>query len=162
EVERPALRPGVVLADRGQVVQDPDRAAMSGRHQVIPLHGQVVDRSDRQVAAKRTPRDAAVERHVDACLRAAIQQVGAHGVLPDDAAELVGREPAVEPLPCDAEVAGPPEVGLEVVQLVPLGRDIGGSPLLCRSLPPAYTSPPRAVLRWYVAPPGAAPARHTD
>ena len=49
------------LAQRCDIVEDPERAAVSGRDQVAVLDREVVDRDERQVAPQRLPVPAVVE-----------------------------------------------------------------------------------------------------
>ena len=61
-------------AQRREVVQDPDRAAVRAGDQVGPLDQQVVDRRDRQVELEALPVRAVVERDVEAGLGAGVEQ----------------------------------------------------------------------------------------
>ena len=71
----------VQLAQGREVVEDPERPAVRGDHQIIVFDHQVVDGSGRQVQLERLPATAVVKRHEDADFRAGIEQALALGVL---------------------------------------------------------------------------------
>ena len=100
------------------VVQDPERAAVRGRHQVGVLQLQVIDRDDREAAAHARPVSAVVGREEHASLRADIEQPLGHGIGADDAGDLVLRQIAVDRLPALAAIAALEQVGLVVGKLV--------------------------------------------
>jgi hypothetical protein len=55
------MRGGIDLAQRGNVVQHPERAAMSGGDQIIAVNFEVVDRDHRQIELELLPVAAVVK-----------------------------------------------------------------------------------------------------
>ena len=74
-------RDRIGLAQRRDIVEDPESAAMGGHNQVIALHQEVMDRRDGQVQLQRLPGCAVVQREEDAKLSARIEQAPSHRVL---------------------------------------------------------------------------------
>ena len=115
------------LAQRRDVVQDPERAPVGRRDEVAVLDHEVVHRDDRQVAAQRLPVGAIVERHPHPVLGAREQEAAPYRVFPHDAHELRRGDPAHRLPPRLAVVAGPVDVGRPVLELVAVGRQVGGA-----------------------------------
>src|ERR1700687_1131520 len=76
------------LPKRGKVVQNPERPTVGRRNQVAFLYGEIVNGNDRQVASKRLPVGAVVERHPDSPFRSRVKESGALGILAQHASEL--------------------------------------------------------------------------
>ena len=129
EVRPGALHPIRPLPDRGDVVEDPESAAVGRGDQVRKalLDRQPVDRGVGQVRLQGLERPAVVEGDVHRVLRPQEQQAGAHRVLPDGVGVAVGvlREVLPEPAPARAEVPGLVGVGVRVADLVEIHRHVG-------------------------------------
>ena len=111
-------------SQRGEVVEDPDRAAVRAGDQIAILDHQIVKRRHRQIELEAIPVRAVVERNVEAGLGSGEEQTRLGGVGPDDAGEVVVGDAVVDPRPVLAVVAGDVEIGLEVVVLVAGRGDI--------------------------------------
>jgi len=74
------------LPQRRQVVQNPERAPVRRRDQVVVFHFQIVHRHGRQVLLQRFPVRAVVERHQHSRLRPRVEQPFAFRVLAHHAA----------------------------------------------------------------------------
>ncbi len=68
------------LAQRADVIKHPERAAMSGNHQIVAVDDEIVDRSRRQVELQRLPVCAVVKRSPRARFRAGIEEAFALGI----------------------------------------------------------------------------------
>src|SRR5579859_41425 len=86
-----------------------------------------MDRRGRQIEFQRLPVSAIVEGDVDAIFRAGEEQALVLGVFANDVGEAGVRETVGDSRPGFAEVGGPEDVGLEVVQLVAIDGDVGGA-----------------------------------
>src|SRR5580693_9974978 len=62
------------LAQRTDVIQNPERPSMRGYHKVVFLDDEVVYRGGRQVQFERPPVRAAIERNVNAVFGSSIEQ----------------------------------------------------------------------------------------
>ena len=89
------------------------------------VNAHVADARARQVELQRLPPRAVVERHVDAGFRPRVQQSAPNGILPDAPRVGARRDASVDRGPCLTVVRRPPEIRLEVVLLITVGRQIG-------------------------------------
>ena len=97
------------LPQRRDVIQDPVRTPVRGRHHVAVLQFEVAHRRDRQVEAQRVPALPVVEAHPHAApLRTGVEQPGLLRVLAHDPHEIVLREPRVDAAPRRPVVCGCP------------------------------------------------------
>jgi hypothetical protein len=62
------------LAQRRDIVENPERASVRGQHEIVVFDDQIVDRRDRQVDLQRAPVRSVVEGDEDAALGAGIEQ----------------------------------------------------------------------------------------
>jgi hypothetical protein len=83
----------VELAQRRQVVEDPERPAVRARDEVATPHDEVADRAVGQIELQRLPALAVVERHEHARLGAGVEQPAPLGVLAHDVDETAARNP---------------------------------------------------------------------
>ncbi len=147
------------LVQRRQVVEDPERAAVRGHHEVGVLHDQVVDRHDRQVAAQALPRAAVVERDPHAAFGARVEQTAPVRILADRARDLSGRDAVGDALPRPAVVVGLEQVGMRIGELVAGRRHVAGGRVVRRRLDHADQRPLGQVGRRHPFPRPAAIAR---
>jgi hypothetical protein len=111
------------LPQNREVVQNPEAAAVRRGYEVAVFHREIVHRHGREVSLEGAPRRSPIERHPDAALGTGVEQVGAVRILAHHPGELRRRDSRVDPAPGDPVVVGPPEVGPEIVELVPVARD---------------------------------------
>ena len=78
--------------ERREVVEDPERAALRGEHEVFVRELDVGDRRGGQVQLEGLPVGAVVERNVHAEFGAGVEQPGAVGIFADHACRLVGGD----------------------------------------------------------------------
>ena len=151
------------LAERRQVVEDPERAALGGDDQVVALHDHVGDRDDGQVALERLPVRAVVERDVEAGLGAGVEQAAADRVFAHDAREGRVGDAGDDLRPglcrsrwsCRCTAA-------EVVELVHRRRDVGRALVVRRDIDGVDADPLRDALRRDVVPGLPVVAREVD
>src|SRR6185369_1920809 len=77
------LNPVVPLAQRTDVVEDPEGAAVGGDDEVVALHDQVADGDGREVELEGLPARAVVEGDEHAGLGPRVEQALAPGILAD-------------------------------------------------------------------------------
>ena len=82
---------GFELAQRRDVVHDPECAPLGRDHEVVVADHQIRDRDDRQICLERPPTAAVVEGHVQGALHAGKEQAGPNVVFADDAHEMILR-----------------------------------------------------------------------
>ena len=75
-----------------QIIENPERPPVRGRHQVVLFHYQVVDRHDRQVALQGLPGRTLVKGDVETRFRAGIEQTASRRILTDHTRKIVGRD----------------------------------------------------------------------
>src|SRR5215203_5552551 len=115
------------LVEDGDVVEDPEGAAVGADDEVALGEDHVVDGDDGEVAAEALPGGAVVGGKVDAGLGAGVEEAFAGGVFADDPGEVVGGDAACDLGPGGAKVGGLEEVGGEVVELVAGSGQVGGA-----------------------------------
>ena len=163
--EQVQLRGGDVvlpLPERGEIVQDPEGAALRRHDEVSVLHDEVGDRHDREVPLEAGPRPAVVQGEVETGLRSREEEALPPGVLADDAREGVAGDTGVDPSPGRPEVGRFPEVGSEVAELVERSGEVRRPGGVGRGLDRVHLGPLGEPLRRHVLPRRAAVARHVD
>ena len=136
------------LAQAGDVVQDPDAAAVRRRDQVVVagVDEQVVDRDRGQVEPERRPALAAVAAEEDAELGAQEEQVLGLEVLADDVDRLAVGDAGRDRGPGLAVVRRLEDVDVEVVGAVAVEGHIAGALVEVGGLDPAAPQPGRHAL----------------
>ena len=104
------------LAERGDVVQDPERPAVRGHHEIAVVHHQVAHGGDGQVEPQRLPTIAVVRRDVHPALGAGVQEPAARGILPHGVHHLVGGDARDDFRPRDSAVLRAIHVRSEVIE----------------------------------------------
>ena len=99
---------------------------MGGDNQVIVLNHQIVNRRDRQVQLQRLPVGAVVEGYINAGFGPGIKQTFFPGINPNCPNIGSLRDPVYNRTPGFSEVVRLENVGFEVVQPMPIDRDICG------------------------------------
>ena len=140
------------LAQRRDVVQDPERAAVGGDHEIVAVHHQVVNRRDGQVELQRLPVRSVVEGCVHAALRAGKQQALASGIFPHRAHVEVLRNAVHQQRPGLAEIRGLIDIGLLIVELVTVHRHVSRAGIVRRRVDDADHAPLRQRFRRHVGP----------
>ena len=116
------------LADRREVVEDPERAPVRREREVPVLDDEIVERHDRQrPALPPVPPGPTVVRDVEADFGPRVEEAGDLRVLADRSHERIGRDAGGDLRPSAAIVLGLVDVRTEVVVLVAVGRDVGGA-----------------------------------
>jgi hypothetical protein len=113
------------LANRGEVIEDPEAAALGGDDEIVVLDHQVGDRHHRQLELQRLPVAAVIPGHGDAGLRPRVEQALARGILPHHAHEGVFGQAGRALDPGLAVVVGDVHKRAEVVELVAVRRQVG-------------------------------------
>ena len=131
-------------------------------HQVVSLDHQVVNRRARQIELQALPVSSAIEGRKHTGLGGRIQQVASGRILAHHVNECALREAAANWRPGLASVAGPEDVGLEVIELVTVDRDIRGVGVVTRRLDHAHRAPRRHLGRRHVGPAAAVVAGEVD
>jgi len=158
--QRRRVRLGGQGAQAGQVIQDPEGAAMGADDQVIVLDLHVVHRHHRQPARHALPGGTIVQREEHAGFGAREQQPLPHGIGPHHAGDLALREVAVGRLPRAPAIAGAVQIGLVVAQLVARGGHVHRIGIMRARLHAADIGQLRQIGRRHVAPIVAAGALH--
>ena len=150
------------LTERGEVVENPERASVRRRDQVTFLDGEIVNGNDRQVATQRLPVGAVVERYPDPSLRSCVQEARALGVFAQNASELRRGDPVRDRCPRCAVVVGLIQVRLHVVELIPVCGDVRRARRESRRVDHRDARPLRQAGRRHVLPAFSAVARDVD
>src|SRR5439155_6338546 len=106
------------LAQGRNVIEDPERAAMSSDHQVVVLDHDIVDGYNGQIQAQALPMCSVVERHVETCLSSGIEQAAPHRVLADHTRKVVVRYSSRDLRPGLPKIIGLVKIGSEIVLFV--------------------------------------------
>ena len=114
---------GVLLPERGEVVEDPEGAPLGGRDQVAVAHLEVGDRHGGD-PLEGVPARAVVHREPGAGLSARVEQSAPLGILAHHAHGLAGAQAVDEPSPGAAVVGGAIDVRRRVADAIPTERDI--------------------------------------
>ena len=128
------------------------------RH-VARFHPDVVYRRIRQTVLQRLPVVAVVERHVEAVLRAGVEQAAARRILAYHVGVIVGRNAGDDLRPGAAEVVGPEQVRGKVLQQRLLDRHVCRPRIRSRRINLADAAEIRHVLGRDVGPGFSAVAR---
>ncbi len=153
---------GGELAQRRDVVENPERAPVCRCHQVAVLDGQIVDRHNRQVAAQPLPVGAVVEGHPHTALGAREQQALPHRIFAHHAHEFARRDAGDDLGPGLSEVGGLPDIGRQVLELVAVGGDVRRPHRVVRRLDDRDTREVAQLFRRDVAPGFAAVLAEVD
>ena len=140
------------LAQRCDVVEDPDAAAVRADHQIVVLHHEIAHRRDREVEAQRLPVVPVVERELDPLFRRGVEHALAHRVLAHGVDEMAVGDAVDDELPALAAVMRAVNVGLAVVEAVPINRDVSGFGIEVRGLDDADLGPRRERFRGDILP----------
>src|SRR6185312_13539272 len=147
------------LTERADVVDHPDTTAVRADDEIVAIDLEIAHRSDGQVELDRLPVVAVVERHERAALGAGEEQALAHVVFFDRVDVDAGRESGRDPLPGLAEVARAIDVGLEVLELVPVDAGVGDVLIEVRRFDHRHATPRRDRRRRDIVPRLAVVAR---
>ena len=108
-------------------------------------HVDVADRAARQVQLKRPPALPVVERDEHAGLGAGIEEPAPHRIFAHHVQEAAVRDAARDPGPRSAAVPGPQDDRREVVDAVPVDRDVSGLRVEVRRLDDRHLRPRRQI-----------------
>jgi hypothetical protein len=147
-VERPAIAQAVVterrgegpsfhrrhLADRRQVVENPERPAVGRDHQVVVLHPQIVDGHGGEVRFQRFPGRTVVARQHHAALGANVEEAAPLRVFAHCVQVHVRGQPRGEALPRLPVVRRLVQVRAHVVEAVRVHDHVGGAGVETRRL----------------------------
>ena len=142
----------VELADRREVVQHPEGAAVRSDDEVAVLRVDVADRAIGQVDLQRLPVLAVVERDEDAGLGAGVEEALAGRVLPNDVDVAARGNPLRDQRPALPAVASPVDVRVDVVDPVPVDGRVDRPGVEVRGLEDADLRPGGEGLRRDVLP----------
>src|SRR6516164_2121128 len=112
------------LADRRQIIEDPESAALSGGDEIRVMDGQVGNRDDREVQLQGLPGRADIKGYEHTGLRSRVQQASLYRILAHHTDERRVRNAAADDGPRRAIVSSLIDVWLEVVQLIPGRRHV--------------------------------------
>ena len=140
------------LPQRREVVQYPERTAVSRGDEIAFLDSEIVHRDDRQVAAQSLPAGSVVEAQPRAALSPGVQQTRPLGILANDAHELSRRDAVGDELPRRPVVGRPVDVRAQVVHLIMIGRDIRRSGVEVRRLDDRNAAPFGKSRRSHIGP----------
>ena len=135
------------LAQRRNIIKNPERPAVRGQNKLVVFHHQVVNRRSRQVELQRAPVCAVIERNEHTSLGAGIKQPAFLGVFADCTYKRVLWNAAYDSRPALAVVVGLIDVRTQVVILVAVNRQVGSSGIVRRGVDEADTAPFRQILR---------------
>ena len=147
------------LPQRREVVEDPERPAMRGRHEIVGVDAQVAHTHARQVELQRLPPRAVVHRDVHAGLRCSEQQTAPDDVLPDRARVRSHGNARVDARPRPAVIVRPVQIRTEVVELVARGGHVRDRRVVARRLDAIHARVLRHPLRRHLLPAPASVAR---
>src|SRR5215471_6993245 len=150
------------LAQRTDIVKDPERAPVSRRDQVVVLYSEVVNRRIGQVQLQGLPVRTVIDREVHAGLGTGIKQTFDLGVFADGSRVSASRNARTDARPGLAKVVRLIDKRCEIVELVEVHSRVCGTGVEMRSLDDAYKSPFGHVLRRDVFPGLAVIARKLD
>ena len=122
------------LAQRSDVVEHVERAAVGGDHHVVAFDHDIGDLRIGQIEREGLPLRAIVEGNVDAVLGAGEQQALAAGIFAHGVHEIVFGDAVDDLGPGLAVVGGLEDVGLAVVVLIILHRHVGGAGIVRRGV----------------------------
>ena len=140
------------LAERAEVVEDPEGAAVGGDDEIVVLDDEIVDRGGGQIQFERAPVCAVVEGNIDAGFGSGVEQAALLGIFANGANEGAIGNAVGELGPGLAVVGGFVDVGFEVVALVAIDGDVGGAGVERRSVDEADAAPLRHIFGSDVGP----------
>ena len=149
------------VAQRADIVENPETAAVRAHYQVVVVHHQIADRSGRHVQAQRLPIVAIVEADEDGQFGGGEQQALAHRVFADRIDRAVGQA-AHRLCPRGAAIVGAIDVRLQVVQAKAIDSGVRRVVVEVRSVELRHLTPGSHGLRGDVFPRLAAIAREVD
>ena len=117
---------GLDLAEDGDVIEDPEAAAVRADDEVVVVDDDIADRGGGHVLAERLPVVAVVEGEVDCALGAGVEQAFAHRVFADGVDVLVVGNAVDDFVPGLAAVVGAEDVRAEVVEAKGVDGGVGG------------------------------------
>src|SRR5207253_9016655 len=104
------------LAQRGDVVEDPEAASMGTGNEVGAVNGEIADRSRRQIQLQRLPVVAIVERNIDGMLGAGEEQAAAHGIFAYSVDGGIVGNAGSNLLPALAAIASAIDVSVQIIE----------------------------------------------
>src|SRR6185312_1204688 len=104
------------LAERGYVVEDPERAAVGCDDEIAVLDDEVADRRRGKILAQRLPVIAVVERDIDGGFGSCVEQSLANGVLAYDVDGCIIGKSGVDLLPRLSAVVSAVDVRMQIVE----------------------------------------------
>ncbi len=140
------------LAQRRDIIQDPERAPVGGHDQIVVLNDQVVDRCNREIDLQRAPVRPVVERDKDAALGPGIEQAFLLRVFADSAHKSSIGDSSCNPAPGHSVIARLINVGREIVTLMAVDRDVRRAGIMWRRFNQADAAPFRQILGRNVGP----------
>src|SRR5262249_1354171 len=140
------------FAQGRDIVKDPERSSMSGKHEVVIFYGEIVNWNRGQVQLQRTPVSAIIKRHEHAHLSSGIDQTALLGVFAHRADESIIGNSFGDFCPGLSVVAGFVDVRVQIVILMAVHCYICSSSILRRRLDEADTTPVRHLFRGDIYP----------
>jgi hypothetical protein len=138
-----ALLHGVLvpLAERRDVVQDPEGAAVGGHDEIVAVNHQIADGGDGQIILQWMPGRAVVKGHEDADFGAGEEQAFAHGIFADCVDVSVFRQARDDFFPGLAGIVRAVDVRMEVVHLMAVNCGVGCGRVVAGSFDEADLAP---------------------
>jgi len=137
----------VQLAQRRDVVEDPERAAVRRNNQVVAVNREIAHRGVRQIQLQRLPGISIVEGNIDRCLGAGKKEPLAGGIFTHGVDGSIRGQPGDNLLPVGAEVARAVDVRIQVVEAKSIDGSVGRARVKVRSFQDGYLAP-GCELRW--------------
>ena len=150
------------LAQRRNIVENPERAAVRGHNQIVLVNPQIAHGGVRQVELERLPVVAVVEGDPHAGFGSGEQQTLPHGIFADGIDRRALRQPVRDQPPGLPAVMGAVNVRTEIVDAEAADRSIGGFVIEMRSAKLRDLAPGRDLGRRDVFPVGAAVSRNPE
>ncbi len=141
-----------VLAQRREVVENPERAPVRGNHQIVILDHQIVHRRRRQVQLQRTPVRTIVERNKHSGFSSCIEEPALLRIFPDYSHKASIRNSLTQFRPAFSVIAGLKDVRPQIVELVSIHSHVGRTGIEGRRIDLADSSPLRHFFRSDVGP----------
>jgi hypothetical protein len=114
------------FAQRGDVVENPERASVRSDDDVVAVHDEVAHRRDREIVLQRQPTIAIVERNVDRFLGARKQKAGLLRILAHDVHGFVVRDAVDDRAPGLSAVVRAIRVRMQIVEALPAHGHVRG------------------------------------
>ena len=87
------------LTQRREVVENPERASVSGGDEVVAMHSEIANVRRREIQLQGLPVVAIVEGNVECVFGSGVEQAFAHGIFADDARDPIGLQTCGDFLP---------------------------------------------------------------